>query len=52
MINNDERIKRQITYEIAKKNSENQGVPLTQETEAIKEEMPEWLEAVRRFDSV
>lgn len=35
MIKNDERIKRQMAYEIAKKNSEKRGVPLTQETEAI-----------------
>jgi len=35
MINDDERKKRQAAYEIAKKNSESRGVPLTQETEAI-----------------
>jgi hypothetical protein len=35
MINNDERKKRQMAYDVAKKNSESRGVPLTQETEAI-----------------
>ena len=35
MINSDERKKRQMAYEIAKKNSESRGVPLTQDTEAI-----------------
>jgi hypothetical protein len=35
MISDDERKKRQMAYEIAKKNSELRGVPLTQETEAI-----------------
>ncbi len=35
MISNDERKRRQMAYEIAKKNSESRGVSLTQETEAI-----------------
>ena len=35
MMSNDERTKRQLAYEIAKKNSESRGVPLTQETEEV-----------------
>jgi len=35
MISDDERKKRQMAYEMAKKNSESRGVPLTQETETI-----------------
>ena len=38
MISNDERKKRQMAYEMAKKHSEIRGVPLTQETEAIMQE--------------
>lgn len=35
MISDEVRKKRQMAYEMAKKNSESRGVPLTQETEAI-----------------
>lgn len=35
MISDEVKEKRQMAYEIAKKNSESRGVPLTQETEAI-----------------
>lgn len=35
MISKNERMKRQIAYEIAKKNSELRGVALTPETEAL-----------------
>jgi hypothetical protein len=35
MISDSERTKRQMAYEIAKRNSEERGEPLTPETEAI-----------------
>lgn len=35
MISDEVRKKRQMAYEMTKKNSESRGVPLTQETEAI-----------------
>jgi len=35
MISDEVRRKRQVAYEMAKKNSESRGIPLTQETEAI-----------------
>ena len=35
MISDEVRKKRQLAFEMAKKNSESRGVPLTQETEEI-----------------